>query len=358
MTSKSSTPPIEPPFRRLERILVRAPNWLGDVVMSLPALRAVRRAFPDARLSILIKQELASFFDGSAWVEEVIAYKVSQGLRGLWDRSDVIRRIRAGRFDIAILFPGSFSSALWVTLAGVPVRAGFALDGRGFLLTHKTNPEAAALNGHQVHYHLSLLEKTLGISGNPNDFVPDVHEPHRHKMRAWLEERRRRSSSKLIGLAPAAAYGPAKEWPADRYAGLIDLLSENHGAECVLLGAPAERARCETVASLAAGTPIVAAGEASVGEAIALLSLCDAFVGNDSGSMHVAGALGVPTAGIFGSTRPDRTAPLGPRTKVLYEQIECSPCMQRTCRFGHYECLKRISIEAVAAALDQLGAFR
>jgi heptosyltransferase-2 len=122
------------------------------------------------------------------------------------------------------------------------------------------------------------------------------------------------------------------------------------------VGTPAERARCTEIANASRAGAIVAAGETDVGDLVALLSLSQSFAGNDSRAMHVAGALGIPTVGIFGSTDPERTGPLGPRTRVLYERIECSPCLDRTCRFGHYECLKRISVEQVVDALSSLGA--
>jgi heptosyltransferase-2 len=124
----------------------------------------------------------------------------------------------------------------------------------------------------------------------------------------------------------------------------------------VLVGTPAERARCTEIANASRAGAIVAAGETDVGDLVALLSLSQGFAGNDSGAMHVAGALGIPTVGIFGSTDPNRTGPLGPLTRVLYERIACSPCLDRTCRFGHYECLKRISVEQVVDALSSLGA--
>lgn len=339
-----------------KRVLVKEVNWLGDVVMSLPALKAVRRAFPSARLSVLIKSELASFFDGSSWIDEVIPYKLSPGLRGLLERPSIVSEIRARHFDLAVIFPNSFDSALWAALGGATHRAGFARNGRGFLLTRRAGLTPEILANHQVHYYLEMLRRTLGIEGDAADCAPDIHEPHRLKMRAWLAERGRRPGGRLIAMAPAAAYGPAKEWPADYYARLIDLLAETHGAECVLVGAPNERRKAEEVLARSRAKGILAAGETSVGEALALLSLCAGFAGNDSGSMHVAGALGLPTVGIFGSSRPDRTAPLGPRTKVLQRPIPCSPCLKRTCRFGHYDCLKQIKPEEVLAALEELGA--
>ncbi|MCZ7648632.1 MAG: lipopolysaccharide heptosyltransferase II [Planctomycetota bacterium] len=276
-------------------------------------------------------------------------------MQGIGDRRRIVKDLRAKRFDLAVLFPNSFESAFWPTLAGVPRRAGFARDARGMLLTDKTRPTAEILETHQVHYYLYMLKETLGLAGDPGAFAVDVSKNHAEQMRAWLAERRARPQGKLIALAVAAAYGPAKEWPTERYARLIDLLAEKHGAECVLVGSPGERGKSEQAARASKAGALVAAGETGVGEALALLSVCDAFAGNDSGSMHVAGALGLPTVGIYGSTRADRTGPLGPRTEVLYHPIECSPCLKRTCKFGHYECLKRIAPEEVAGALERLG---
>jgi len=337
-----------------ERVLVKEVNWLGDIVISLPALKATRRAFPKARLSVLVKEEFASLFDGARWIDEVIAYKLSRGARGLADRLSVIGRIRARHFDLAVLFPNSFDAALWAALGGVINRAGFSRDGRGFLLTHKSRPTPEVLATHQVRYYLEMLHQTLGVEGEATDYALDVHEPHRVRMREWLAAHRKHPGGRLYALAPAAAYGPAKEWPLDRYAALIDLLADRYGAECVLIGAPAERAKCERIAAASGHGAIVAAGEANIGEVMALLSLADGFAGNDSGCMHLAGAIGIPTVGIFGSTSPTRTAPLGPRTKVIYHRIECSPCLARTCRFGHYQCLTQISAEEVARSLEEL----
>jgi heptosyltransferase II len=342
-----------------ERVLVKEVNWLGDIVMSLPALHAVREAFPKARLSVLIKKELASFFEGAAWIDEIIPYGLRKGFfGGLSDRRRIIGELKKRRFDLAVLLPNSFDSAVWPVLARIPYRAGFARDARGLLLSHKTRPTREILEVHQVHYYLHMLRETIGLSGSPDKFVPDIGDAARKKMHAFLHARRKRPNGPLIAMAVAAAYGPAKEWQPESYAALIDLLAEKHGAECVLVGAPNERRKSDEVAARTKSGALVAAGETSVGEALAMLSLCDGFAGNDSGSMHVSGALGKPTVGIFGSTRADRTGPLGARTKILYKQIACSPCLARTCKFGHYDCLKQIRPEEVMHALEQLGALK
>lgn len=336
------------------RILIKAVNWLGDLVMSTPAMRAVRRAFPTSHLAVLVKKELAGFFDGADWIDEIIPYSVGRGFRGLNDRRRIVGAIRAGKFDLAVLMPNSFESALWVTAAGVPRRAGYAVDARGAMLTHRAAPPRDALDGHQVRYWLAMLREVLGVAGDPEDFALAPAARHLARMREWLAAARRHAGAPLIAVAPAAAYGPAKEWPAAKFAALIDELA-SRGAESILVGAPAERARCDQVAARSAGGAIVAAGSTSLSELVALLSLCNGFVGNDSGAMHLAAALGLPTVGIFGSTNPVRTGPLGARARVIWHHLECSPCLARTCRFGHYNCLGQVEPKEALAALGSLG---
>lgn len=349
----ASVPTLDPPPRR---ILVKEVNWLGDLVMSLPALRAIRRTWPAAHLAVSIKRDLAGFFDGSKWLDEVIPYSVGRGIGGLIDRSKIIGAIRSRRFDLGVLFPNSFESALWITLAGIPRRAGFVGDARTAMLNLKAARPPAAMSGHQVNYWLEMVRATSVADGSADDFALDVHPPHRERMREWLDAHRTRRAAPLYAIAPAAAYGPAKEWPAARYAALIDLLAERFGAQLVLVGAPSERGKCEQVASESKSGAIVAAGGTSIGELIALLSLCDGFIGNDSGCMHLAGALNMPTVAIFGSTNPDRTGPLGAKTRVIYRKLECSPCLARTCRYGHYNCLTQIEPAELADAIHTLGA--
>src|ERR1700680_5069651 len=145
-----------------KRILIKAVNWLGDIVMSLPAMRAVRRALPEAHLAILIKKELAGFFDGANWIDEVIPYSIASAFSGLNDRRKIVGAIRCRHFDLAVLMPNSFESALWVTAAGIPRRAGYAVDARGAMLTHKAAPPPDAFQGHQVHYWLAMVREALG----------------------------------------------------------------------------------------------------------------------------------------------------------------------------------------------------
>jgi heptosyltransferase-2 len=344
-----------------KRILIKEVNWLGDLVMSLPALRAIRDAFASCELSVLVRRELVGFFDGMDWVDEIIPYTIRRGVRAWTDQLKLIALLRARRFDLAVIFPSSFRSALWALLAGVPRRAGYATDGRRFLLTDRSAPKPPSIKGHQRFYWLDMVAETLEISSTTIETLPsrlEVSQPNRARMRDWLAEHRRNPNAPLIAVSPAAAYGPAKEWPASRFAELIDLLEQMAGAECVLLGTASERYRCEQVALMSGKGAIIAAGETGVGELKSLLSLCDGFAGNDSGIMHLAAAIGIPTVGIFGSTNPLRTGPVGAKARIIYHPVACSPCLKRTCRFGHYQCLQSITSAEVAEALKQLGALK
>ncbi|MGH7781138.1 MAG: glycosyltransferase family 9 protein [Candidatus Binataceae bacterium] len=159
------------------RILIKEVNWLGDVVMSLPALRAIRRTWPRAHLAILIKRELAGFFEGAGWLDEVIPYSVAHGMRGLGDRRRIVGEIRSRKFDLAVLFPKSFESVLWTALARVPRRAGYAADGRGALLTLRARPTPLALEKHQANYWLEMVRASIGAGGDAADFAIEAHAP-------------------------------------------------------------------------------------------------------------------------------------------------------------------------------------
>jgi heptosyltransferase-2 len=345
------------PSPRPHRIIVKAANWLGDLVMSGPALHAIHDTFPGAHLAVLVRRELATFFEGAGWINEVIPYRLRGGVLGLRDQLSIVRRISAGHFDVAVIFPNSFQSAMWMALAGVQRRAGYEADRRGFMLTHKASPREDIERAHQVYHWLQMVAQTIGARRGAPAYHLDVSAQSRDKMRAWLANRRLHPGRPLIALAPVAAYGPAKEWPIERYSELADMLGDRHDAECVLVGGLDDRQHCEAIANRCKRGALVSAAETTVGELIALLSLCHGFAGNDSGCMHLAGALGIPTVAIFGSTNPARTGPIGPQCRVIYRGLECSPCLERTCRFGHYNCLREVRADEVADALDSYGIF-
>ncbi len=302
-------------FRECRRLLVRAPNWLGDVVMSLPALRAVKQVAPGVHLTLALPPHLAELFAGAEDVDETLPVEC-----GGHSVVKLGKLFREGDFDSALLLPNSFGSALAVWLARVPRRAGFARDGRSWLLSDAIPCDGRRRELHQVEYYLELVREL----GAPLEFdrsqivrlQPSAEA--REQVRNVLAGERKRPDAPLYVLAPCAI-GPGKEWPAERFGRLAALLWKN-GAEVALTGAANEREKTSAVsaaARAAGGGVIDLAGRNSVAQMAALFELAAGFVGNDSGPTHLAGAMGLPALGVFVRTDPARYLALGPRSATI-----------------------------------------
>jgi heptosyltransferase-2 len=262
-------------------------------------------------------------------------------------------RLRAERFDAAILLPNSFDSALLMWMAGVPERIGYKRDGRGPLLTRAIPaPEPGDIPRHERFYYLELLRRAGLMERFP---AADAIELD------GIEEERAAGAEKLfglgiplpaIGVSPGAAYGNAKRWLADRYAEAASLVTQERRASVLVFGSAAERDLCEQVAGAIPGARNFA-GRTTLGEFIALAAACSLFLTNDSGAMHIAAALGVPTVAVFGATDDSATGPSGRRARVIRDSAECSPCLLRDCPIDH-RCMTRVSACAVAEAALQL----
>jgi heptosyltransferase-2 len=317
-------------------ILIRATNWVGDAVMCLPALEAIRERFPPARITILAKPSVADLY-GSSY--ELILYpEISH-----WD---LARQLRARRFDCAILLQNAFEAAWIAWLAGIPNRIGYNRDGRGFLLTQAVNvPESGEIPRHQRFYYLELLRRAGLIDKLPE--CDAIHLPTPVGIDA----------QRVIGVSPGAAYGGAKRWLPERFAESGAAIASARGASIALFGSKTERALCEQVAQLLNGYQVVNyAGETTLAQFIDLAAGCELFLTNDSGAMHIASALGVPTVAIFGATDDAATGPTGPKARVIREAVECSPCLLRECPIDH-RCMTRVSAarvvqEALALLVD------
>jgi heptosyltransferase-2 len=322
----------------VRRLLVRAPNWVGDVVLSLPALRDLRRAFPAARLSVLARPWVAELYGAVPEVDEVI---LSHGVR-----ADVNRVRRA--FEAAVLLPNSFAVALVAWGARIPERWGFATDGRGPLLTRASRVPAAVRGRSQVYYYRAMLAG-LGFDTAP---APDASlrcpTEWRERGRALLG-----SDGPWLGLNPGATFGTAKRWLPERYGAVGDLVSRRAGARVVLVGGKAERPLADQIAAGMACKPRVLTGETTLAELLGVLSCLDAFVTNDSGPMHLAAALDVPQVAVFGSTDWRETAPFTERATVVREPVECAPCMLRECPIDH-RCMRAVTLERVTEATLEL----
>jgi heptosyltransferase II len=295
----------------VHRILVRAANWVGDVVMCMPAFDALRRNFPDAHISVLARPWVTALFDSHPGVDEIIPYSRGQGiLKDLAERLRVVRLIRRGAFDLAVLFQNAFEAALLAYLGGVPLRVGYNTDARRCLLSHAVIRDPEILKEHQVEYYLAIL-RAIGWEAPTQKPHLHVGQKEASVVRGLLSYEGIEESDFLVGLSPGAIFGPAKRWPVERFAAIADRSIERWGARVVLLGSEKDASTCFDLSRIMKHGAVDLCGKTSLGEAMALIKRCRFFLSNDSGLMHVGAALGVPTVAVFGSTDPIATGPKG-----------------------------------------------
>lgn len=339
----------------IHRILLRATNWVGDAVMSLPALEAVREHFPEAHLTVLARPWVAPLYESHPAVNEVLPYRRGAGY---WkDASEflrVIRVVRSLHFDMAVLFQNAFEAALIARLAGIQIRVGYNTDGRGFLLSHSVVRGKEVLKLHQVEYYLTFL-RALGWEAPTRDPVLKAHPEAVARIRTLLLSKGIGDHERLVGLSPGAAYGPAKRWPVERFAAIGSRAIREWGAKVVVVGTEKEKALGETLVSATGPGAVNFCGMTGLGDALALIRRCRMFVSNDSGLMHVAAALEVPTVAIFGSTDSIATGPRGKHARIVKQDMDCSPCLKPECPIG-YRCLLAVQPEDVWRVMEQLGA--
>lgn len=337
----------------IHRILVRVPNWVGDVVMALPALEALRENFPLSTLVALARPWVTPLLENHPCVDQVMVFHKGRGYP--WDGVALLKtvaEVRRSRFDLALLFQNAFEAALITRLAGIPIRIGYSTDGRGFLLSHPVPRDREVLRQHQVEYYLHLM-RTMNWKAESRDPRLHVGEKQQAAAESLLEAFGITNRDLLVGLAPGAVYGPAKRWPAQRFAAVGDRAVETWGAKIVVMGSGGEKEICEAV-TLAMRTPAVnLCGRTNLHEAVGVIRRCRAFVTNDSGLMHVAAALNVPLVAIFGSTDPEATGPRSPKARVVRHPMSCAPCLKPECT-KDYACLRSIEPEEVWGELETL----
>ena len=328
----------------VSKVMVRATNWLGDAVMSLPAVRAIRGIFPHAQVSVVARPSVADLYERETCVDQVIPYTA----HGFAARRAFAVGLRTHRFDCAILLQNAFDAALMAWMAGIPERIGYRRDARGWLLTRAIAvPEAGEIPRHERFYYLELLRRAGLMEHFPEtsairlDAIPAARDAGMRRLAEWG------ITGPVIGVSPGAAYGSAKRWLPERFVETSRMLS----GSVLVFGAPSELELCARVAAETDGRNL--AGETSLREFIELASVCRLFLTNDSGAMHVASALGVPTVAVFGATDDTTTGPTGPTARVVRAHAECSPCLLRECPIDH-RCMVRVTADQVAAAAIQL----
>jgi heptosyltransferase II len=340
------------------KILVRATNWIGDAVMSLPALAAIRAGFPTAEIAVLARPWVADIYAGQTAIDRVIPYRAARGARDLGAKWDLAKQLRGEAFECAILLQNAFEAALLVKLAGIPKRIGYDRDSRGWLLTDAIAvPKPGEIPRHQSFYYLELLRRAGILAVLPETQTIRLDGIDQAIARGALRFAEFEAALPVIGVSPGAAYGGAKRWMADGFAEAASSIALQESASVALFGSETERPLCEAIAESigAHGAAVInLAGRTTLREFIDLAAACRLFLTNDSGAMHIASALGVRTVAVFGATDDIATGPTGPLARVVRQDVDCSPCLLRECPIDH-RCMTRVTPDRVAAvAMDLL----
>ncbi|HZN69532.1 MAG TPA: lipopolysaccharide heptosyltransferase II [Tepidisphaeraceae bacterium] len=339
-----------------KKLLVVQPSWVGDAVMATPTLRALRELYPDAHISYLMRRYVKPVYAGMPWADQLITYRTgkTKAKAGKGQFFELAARLRAAKFDLAVLLPNSFKTALVCKMAGIPRVVGYERDGRGFLLTDKLLPvkdKGKFVPSPIVKYYLGLAH----YLGSPHRdlrlqlFVTESEKREARDVfaRCGLDPDLERPGSKggppLIVLNPGAAFGAAKLWKAEYFAELADRLVDDLGATVLLSAAPKERAIVETIKRQMRHAPADLSNKGmTLGSLKEIVRRCDLMVTNDTGPRHIAAAMDVPVVTVFGPTHPEWTEIYYARERQVAVKVFCGPCQKKTCPLDH-RCMVRVT---------------
>jgi heptosyltransferase-2 len=340
-------------FKNIKRLLIRSTNWIGDAVMTTPAVRAIRKSFPNTHISLLAKPWVAPVFKNSEHIDQLLIYDDEGRHKGISGKFRLARDLKKYRFDAAILLQNAFEAAFITFLAGIPLRIGYNRDARQMLLTHAIPCSNNIKNEHQTKYYLNIL-KGIEIEAENQDLYLKLDQNDRSRSEQILHENGISMDDTIVGINPGATYGPAKQWPYDRFARLADRVQTFSESRVIIFGGPDDKDLGERISKKMLRPPVDLSGKTSLGEAMALIEKCAIFITNDSGLMHVAAALNVPLVAIFGSTNPVATGPLGINSRVVQIPMECSPCLKPECPKDHLNCMALIGVDMVFDVVKEM----
>jgi len=332
--------------RSIRRIMIRSTNWIGDGIMTTPAIRAIRKNFPNAHITLLSKPWVAPVFQYSPHIDRIMIYDANGCHSGLKGKIRLIQDIRNQNFDTAILLQNAIEAAILVFLAGVKCRVGFNTDARGMLLTHPVPISKEIKSIHQTHYYVNMLE-SAGLSNDGHYLELFIGTEDRISAYKFLHKLNASPNIRWIGMNPSATYGTAKQWFPKRFAQLADRIAQDDHTGILIFGGPKDRQLGEHVCDLMQSPAINLAGKTTLGMAMAIIQQCKAFITNDSGLMHIACALQTPLVAIFGSTNPITTGPIGKNAHIVQVKAPCSPCLLTNCPKKHHICMDAVSVDRV-----------
>lgn len=332
----------------IKRVVVRGTNWVGDSLMTVPALRALRRVLPGANITLVIRPSAQGIFSEADFVDDVLLYD----RKGVFSVIPQIREWRRREFDLALLFQNAFEAALIPFMAGVPLRLGYATESRQALLTHPLPLPDWRSSRHEVFYYLFLvtaLEQMLFGTSSICEAVPDasieISDVRKADATNLLRAHGIREDELVVALCPGSINSRAKRWPAEAYAEFADRLIDSH-RQVLLIGSKEEADVSNEVTSRMRNRPIVLTGKTTLNQITAVLAGVDLIVTNDTGPAHIGAALGRPTIVIFGPTNPLTTRPFSPAAEILRHPPDCAPCMLRDCPIDH-RCMTAITVDEV-----------
>ena len=333
--------------QEVKKILVRSANWIGDTVMMLPSLMALKKNFPHAQITVLAKPWVIPLLKDHPSVDKTMIFtKGDSFFTSLKELLRIISRLRAERFDMAVLFQNAFEAALLAYAGKVTYRIGYNTDGRGFLLTHKVKRERHILGVHQVEYFLNLIE-AMGWYVEEREPLLYVNEEDSRTSSLMLSSQGIEDDSFIIGINPGAEYGSAKRWSEERFAAIGEWAAKRWNAKVVIFGSSSETEIAVKVANLMrTANPVNLCGHTTLGQAMALIKRCNFYLTNDSGLMHIAAAFNIPLVAIFGPTDYVVTSPMSDNARIVRHNVDCSPCLKEVCPSDH-RCMLSIEPEEV-----------
>lgn len=329
---------------RPKNIIVRMPNWIGDMVMATPMLMVLRKSYPDAKITAMCRSPISDLLRDDPDINELFSFSKSGTLGKRSEKKDIIEKLRSGKYDLGVLLTHSFSSAWWFWQGKVSHRIGYECNGRKLLLTQSVNLPQDLQKQHLVETYKMLLAP-LGIplmEAAPRLFLS---EEETQKAREKLEARGVSKNTMLVGINPGATYGSAKCWLPERFRQVTEQLLQDKDVFVLYFGDQATASLVKEICEKLGPRVINLAGATTLRELAALISLCDVLLTNDSGPMHIADALKTKTIALFGSTNEIITGPYS-SGKVIHKHVTCSPCYQRTCPID-FRCMKRIEADEV-----------
>src|SRR5690349_4074222 len=345
----------------IKRVVVRGTNWVGDSVMTVPALRALRRVLPEAHITLVIRPGTKGIFSEADFIDDVLVYN----RKGALSVFGQVREWKRRKFDLAVLFQNAFEAALIPFLAGIPVRLGYATESRRALLTHPLALPDWRSSRHEVFYYLYLvtaLEQMLFGRSDVCESEPDaslqISESRRAEAAELLRSYGVSEAEPVIAICPGSINSRAKRWPSERFAALADRLIESR-RRVLLIGSKDELNVSEDVVRRMQNQPVMLTGKTSLDQITAVLDRADLIVTNDTGPAHIGAALGRPTIVIFGPTNPLTTRPFAAEAEILRNPPDCAPCMLRDCPIDH-RCMTAIEVDEVferSNALLKRGSF-